>query len=47
MNDHDAMTAINAAMDEWMAGKISEFQLINKVARISGQNKFQHDEAAK
>jgi hypothetical protein len=47
MNDHDAMTAINAALDRYFRGEVTELQTVNSIARISGLNTTEHAEAAK
>lgn len=46
MNDHDAMTAINTVLDEWLKGDIGESQALIKIASISGSNALDHAEAA-
>jgi len=45
MNDHDAMTAINAVLNEWFKDGISEIQALSRIAIISGKNYIHHDEA--
>ncbi|MDQ0241234.1 hypothetical protein [Arthrobacter bambusae] len=45
MNDHDAMTAINATLDRYFKGYISEPNAINEIAKISGRNAIDHEAA--
>jgi len=45
MNDHDAMTAINAVLNEWFKDGISEIQALSRISIISGKNYIHHDEA--
>jgi hypothetical protein len=47
MNDHDAMTEINAVLGEWFKGEISEVRALSRIAIISGKNYIHHDEAKK
>jgi hypothetical protein len=46
MNDHDAMTAVNTVLDEWLKGEISESEALIRISRISGSNALDHAEAA-
>lgn len=45
MNDHDAVTAINATLDQYFKGYISEPNAINEIARISAMNATEHEAA--
>lgn len=47
MNDHDAMTQINAALNEYFRGETSELRALHRIAVISGMNAYDHAEAAK
>jgi hypothetical protein len=44
MNDHDAMDAVNAVLDEWFKGDLAADRALMQIARISGMNSFEHDE---
>lgn len=44
MNDHDAMTAINAVLDQWFTVKCTAVDAINEIAKISGENAIEHEE---
>lgn len=45
MNDFEAMEAINAALDEYIAGDIEALKLIKRIAIISGTNQSAHEAA--
>jgi hypothetical protein len=45
MNDHDAMTAINAVLDAWFKGEINEVQALSRITITAGKNYIHHDEA--
>ena len=45
MNDHDAMEAVNAVLDEWFKGSVSADRALMQIARISGMNKIEHEES--
>lgn len=47
MNDHDAMEAINKALDRYFRGEITQHTLIGMVSRISGENANAHREAGR
>jgi hypothetical protein len=45
MNDHDAIDAINAVLDQYFRGELNQTALVGKICRISGQNTIDHMEA--
>lgn len=45
MNDHDAMEAINAVLEQYFSGRIGRFEALQKISRISGQNVIEHAKA--
>jgi hypothetical protein len=45
MNDHDAIDAINTILDQWFKGDVTAPTALTQIARISGMNHFDHDEA--
>ncbi|MDP9184154.1 MAG: hypothetical protein M3O29_00615 [Actinomycetota bacterium] len=45
MNDHDAIDAINAVLDEWFEGNMFAPDALTQIARITGENKIQHEQA--
>lgn len=45
MNDHDAMTAINEALEHYFRGQLDPLELIRQVTIVSGQNLISHQEA--
>ena len=47
MNDHDAMTAINAVLDRHFRGELTQAQTLAQICIISGQNATDHAEAKK
>ena len=46
MNDHDAMTAINAVLESFYRGQADAANALLQIALISGRNSIQHQEAA-
>jgi hypothetical protein len=38
MNDHDAMKEINAALDEYFRGQSDHYEVLNRIAYITGLN---------
>lgn len=42
MNDHEAMDAINAVLQDLFDDKVSHFEALIKISRISGQNAIDH-----
>jgi hypothetical protein len=44
MNDHDAMTAINAVLEQYFRGQADPYQTLTQIAQISGANKTEHEE---
>lgn len=47
MNDHDAMDAINAVLDQYFRGEVDRVSVVGIVCQISGQNSFDHEKAKK
>lgn len=45
VNDHDAMTAINAVLDQWLKGEIRELRALSRIAKICGENTIEHEAA--
>lgn len=45
MNDHEAMTAINEALEHYFRGQSDPYDLIRQITIISGQNLIKHQEA--
>lgn len=45
MNDHYAIEAINAVLDECYRTTLTAHDAILKIARISGANQIEHQEA--
>jgi len=45
MNDHDAMTAINAALNEYFTLGLTAVEALHKIAQISGRNATEHEAA--
>lgn len=45
MNDHDAMTAINAALEDYYRGRTSEHETLTKITHIAGANLIKHQES--
>lgn len=45
MNDHAAMTAINATLDQYFKGDSTREDTLNAICRISGENRIDHEEA--
>jgi hypothetical protein len=44
VTDHDAMTAINDVLDEWFNIGITAVDALHKIARVSGENRIDHEE---
>lgn len=42
MNDHDAMTAINAVLDKYFRGELTQLGALARIAQISGHNANEH-----
>jgi glycerate kinase len=47
VNDHDAMDAVNAVLDEWFKGGLNASTAVIEIAKISGLNKIEHEEQKK
>lgn len=45
MNDHDAMTAINVTLDQWLKGDISELLALTKIVQIAASYAIEHEAA--
>lgn len=45
MNDHDAMTAINAALEDYYRGRITDHEAVTRIAQIAGENHIDHQES--
>lgn len=45
MNDHDAITAINAELNKFFRGDITADEALRQVCYISGMNAIDHTEA--
>lgn len=45
MNDHDAMTAINAVLDRWLKDDLDANHALIEIAKISGANTAEHEAA--
>lgn len=45
MNDHDAMDAVIAVMDNYIYDRITASAALVEIARITGANKIQHEQA--
>lgn len=43
MNDHDAIDAINAALNRYFHGDVTGGELVNEIAFITGANKNEHE----
>lgn len=46
MNDHAAMEAINAALEDYYRGRINQQETLIQIARITGGNAIEHQEAS-
>lgn len=44
MNDHDAIDAINEALERYFDGHAQALATIGLIAHISGLNKIEHEE---
>lgn len=47
MKDHDAMTAVNKVLDGWLNLDYTAVDALYEIAKISGENQFDHEQAAK
>jgi hypothetical protein len=45
VNDHDAIDAINAVLDQWFKGESGPLESLYRIARISGENTIEHKES--
>ncbi|GGH93937.1 hypothetical protein ACFFGR_09485 [Arthrobacter liuii] len=45
MTDHEAMEAINAALEDYYRGRISQTEALNQIARITGESAIEHQES--
>lgn len=45
MNDHDAMDAINAVLDDRISIGLTAVEALHKIAYISGANQIDHEQA--
>jgi hypothetical protein len=45
MNDHDAMTAINAVLEQFYRSQLNSYEALNQISAISGANKVDHEES--
>jgi hypothetical protein len=45
MNDHDAMEAVNAVLEQFFDGEFDTAGALNRIAQISDENKISHSEA--
>jgi len=45
MNDHDAIDAITAVLEDWFSGREADaLPTLNRIAEIIGANKTEHEE---
>lgn len=45
MTDHEAMEAINAALEEYYRGRLTQHQVLIQIAQITGENTIDHQES--
>ena len=45
MNDHDAMTAINAVLEQFYRTQLNSYEALNQIAAITGANQAEHEAA--
>jgi len=45
VNDHDAMTAINAVLEQFYRTQLNSYEALNQISAISGANKVDHQES--
>lgn len=45
MTDHAAMEAINAALEDYYRGRITDQEALSKISRIAGANHITHQES--
>lgn len=45
MNDHDAIDRINTVLDQWFKGDMTAADALTRIARITGENKIDHEES--
>jgi len=45
VNDHDAMTAINAVLEQFYRTQLNSYEALNQISAISGANKADHQES--
>jgi hypothetical protein len=46
VNDHDAIDAITAALEDWFSGREADsLPTLNRIAEIIGANKTEHEES--
>lgn len=46
MNDHEAMEAINAALEEYYRGRLTQHEVLIRIARITEENPTEPQEAS-
>lgn len=45
MTDHDAMEAINAVLEDYYRGRITDHEALTRIAQIAGENHIKHQES--
>jgi len=45
MNDHEAMEAVNAVLEQFYRGQLDSYQALTQIARVSGENTIDHQES--
>ena len=45
MNDHEAMEAVAALVEQYCRTQISSVEAMNYIAQVAGANKISHEEA--
>jgi hypothetical protein len=44
VNDHEAIEAINAVLDRYFRGEVTQVQALATICSVTGENKIPHDE---
>ena len=43
LNDHDAMEAVDAVLEQYFRGRLNPYEALNQIAQITGANKIEHE----